>query len=101
MTYTRVAKVSDVEPGKAIVVEAGGREIALCNVGGELYAVDEYCSHAEGSLSEGDIEGYEVESPVHGSRFDVRTGGVTGEPAVLPVDAFPVRVVGDDIEVDV
>ena len=101
MTYTRVAKVFDVGPGSAIRVEAGGREIVLCNVGGELYAVDEYCSHAEGSLSEGYFEGYEVECPVHGARFDVRTGGVTAEPAVVPVDAFPVRVVGDDIEVDV
>ena len=82
-------------------VEAGGREIALFNVDGELHAVDENCSHEEGPLSQGYLEGHEIECPVHGSRFDVRTGAVTGEPAVLPVEAFPVRVVGDDIEVDV
>lgn len=101
MAYTRVAKVSDVEPGGAMPVEAGGREIALFNVDGELHAVDENCSHEEGPLSQGYLEGHEIECPVHGSRFDVRTGAVTGEPAVLPVEAFPVRVVGDDIEVDV
>ena len=73
----------------------------MFNVDGQLYALDDYCSHEEGSLSEGYLEGCEVECPLHGARFNVKTGAVTEEPAVLPVDSFPVRIVDDNIEIDI
>ena len=101
MAFTKVGKVGDVPPGTAKVYEVGDRAIAVCNVNGELYAIDDVCTHDEGSLDQGELEGYEVECPRHGARFDVRTGEVMALPAVLPVDTFSVRVQDDDIEVEV
>ena len=101
MAFTKVGKVGDVPPGTARVYEVGDRAIAVCNVNGELYAIDDVCTHDEGSLDQGELEGYEVECPRDGARFDVRTGEVTALPAVLPVDTFSVRVQDDDIEVEV
>ena len=101
MTFTKVGKASEIEKGAAALYKLGDREIAVFNVDGELYALDDYCSHEEGSLSEGYMEACEIECPVHGARFDLRTGEVKGDPAVLPVDSFPLRVVDDDIELDV
>ena len=73
----------------------------MCNVGGEIYAVDDVCTHDEGSLDQGDLEGFEIECPRHGARFDVRSGEVKALPAVLPIDTFKVRLQGKDIEIEV
>ena len=99
--YVRIGKASDVPPGRVIVCPVGDREIALCNADGTLYAIDNVCSHDEGSLDQGELLGLEVECPRHGARFDIRTGDVTEGPAVLPIDAFPVRVIGDEVEIEV
>ena len=79
----------------------GDRAIAVCNVGGQFYAVDDVCTHDEASLEQGQVEGYEIECPRHGARFDVRTGAVTALPAVVPIETFGVRVQGEDVEIDV
>ena len=79
----------------------GDRAIAVCNVGGQFYAVDDVCTHDEASLEQGQVEGYEIECPRHGARFDVRTGAVTALPAVIPIETFGVRVQGEDVEIDV
>jgi 3-phenylpropionate/trans-cinnamate dioxygenase ferredoxin subunit len=101
MAYVKVGKLSDLPEGTAKVFEVDGRAIAVCNVEGTLYGVDDVCTHDEGSLEQGDLDGFDIECPRHGARFDVRTGEVKALPAVLPIDTFPVRVDGDDIEVDV
>ena len=101
MAYVKVGKVSDVPEGTAKVYEVNGRAIAVCNVDGTLYGVDDVCTPDEGSLDQGDLEDFEIECPRHGARFDVRTGEVKALPAVLPIDTFGVRVDGDDIEIDV
>ena len=101
MAFKQVGKVSEIEKGTAVLYNLDDREIAVFNVDGKLYALDDYCSHEEGSLSEGYLKGCEVECPIHGARFNVKTGEVTEEPAVLPVDSFPVRIVDDNIEIDV
>jgi 3-phenylpropionate/trans-cinnamate dioxygenase ferredoxin subunit len=108
MAFHKVGKLSDLGPGTAKLVEAGGRQVAVFNVDGDLYALDDYCSHEEGSLSEGELigcegepSGCEIECPIHGARYDLRTGKVTQDPAVLPVDTFAVRVSDGDIEIDV
>ena len=100
MPFTKVGSLSDVPPGTAKVYEVGDRAIAVCNVDGELYAVDDVCTHDEGSLDQGALEGFEIECPRHGARFDVRSGEVTALPAVLPIDTFKVRLQGDDVEID-
>ena len=101
MAFVKVGTMSDVPPGTSKVFEIGDRAIAVCNVNGELYAIDDVCTHDEGSLEQGDLDGYEIECPRHGARFDVRTGEVQALPAVVPIDTFKVRVEGDDIEVEV
>ena len=101
MVFTKVANKLDVQPGDVLRVEVSNREIVIFNVEGGLYAIDEICSHADGPLSEGYLEGYEIECPFHGARFNLKTGEVTAPPAVVPVDTFAVRFVGEDIEIDV
>ncbi len=101
MTFERVCSVSEIPPGASKVYEMGDRAIAVCNVGGQFYAVDDVCTHDEASLEQGQVEGYEIECPRHGARFDVRTGAVTALPAVVPIETFGVRVQGEDVEIDV
>jgi 3-phenylpropionate/trans-cinnamate dioxygenase ferredoxin subunit len=100
MAFVKVGKIQDVPPGSAKVYEVNGRTVAVCNVGGDLFAVDDVCPHDEGSLDQGALEGFEIECPRHGARFDVRSGEVTALPAVLPIDTFKVRLEGDDVEID-
>ena len=101
MAFVGVGTRDEVPAGKVKVYKVGDREIAVCNVDGEFYAIDNVCTHDEGSLDQGELIGSEVECPRHGARFDVRTGEVIQEPAFLPIDTFPIRVNGDKIEVDV
>ena len=100
MAFTTVARLSDIPNGTAQVYRVGDREVAICNADGVVYAIDNVCTHDDGPLDQGELLGYEIECPRHGARFDVRNGEVTEEPAVLPVDTFPVRIDGDVIEID-
>ena len=101
MPFRAVTTVTEVPSGTSSVFPVDDREIAVCNGDGEFYAVDNVCSHDEGPLDEGAIVGCEIECPRHGARFDVRDGRVTSPPAFLPIDVFPVRVMGDTVEIDV
>ena len=101
MAFVKVGTVSEVPPGTAKVYEVGDRAVAVCNVDGDFYAVDDVCSHDEGSLDQGELQGYDIECPRHGAMFDVRTGAVKALPAVVPIDTFSVRLQGDDLEVEV
>jgi 3-phenylpropionate/trans-cinnamate dioxygenase ferredoxin subunit len=69
--------------------------IAVCNVDGQFYAIEDVCTHDGGSLDQGDLEGDEIECPRHGARFNVRTGDATLMPAVMPVRTFPVKIEGE------
>jgi nitrite reductase/ring-hydroxylating ferredoxin subunit len=88
----------DLEGGK--LVEAGAQRIAVFNVGGNYYAIENTCPHRGGPLAEGMVTGEEVICPWHGSRFNVKTGSVMTPPARQGVKSFPVRVTGDDVEID-
>jgi 3-phenylpropionate/trans-cinnamate dioxygenase ferredoxin subunit len=101
MAFVRVASKDDVPPGQVRVFDVGGWSIALANVDGEFFAIDNVCTHDGGPLGEGVLAGETVECPRHGARFDVRTGRVRALPAVLPVPTYPVEVVGDEVRVDV
>ena len=100
MAFQKIGKVGDVPPGTSKVFEVGDNSIAVCNVEGDIFAVDDVCTHDGGSLDQGELDGFEIECPRHGARFDVRTGEVKALPAVVSVETFTVRVEGDDIEVD-
>ncbi len=101
MSWVRVAEASDVGAGTALVAEAGGRRIAICNTGDGIYAIDDLCTHDGGSLDQGHLDGKEIECPRHGARFDVTTGKALCLPAIRPVKTYPARVEGGAIEVDV
>lgn len=97
-TFFTVAKLSDLDEGTCLSVEAGGRWIALYNVDGNIHATDNTCPHAGGPLGEGTLEGEVVECPWHGWRFNVRTGE-RPENREICVSPYEVQVVGDEIRV--
>ena len=99
--FVTIATTSDIEPGKVKVYEAGGKQIAVCNVDGTFYAIDDICTHDNGPLAEGELLGDQIECPRHGALFDVKTGKALTLPAVQPVCSYPVQVEGDDIMVEV
>jgi nitrite reductase/ring-hydroxylating ferredoxin subunit len=98
--FVKVAKTNEIKPGQARLVDVKGKQIALFNVGGEFFALDNACTHEEGPLAEGEISGHTVICPWHGATFDVRSGEVLGPPAYEAVARFSVRVTGTDIEVE-
>ena len=102
--WVAVAIVDEIPPGETRVVETEFESIALCNVGGTFYAVQDLCTHDGGPLGEGTLDGCEIMCPRHGARFDVRTGAVLAPPAFSPIRTFPVRVTSDgtiEVELDI
>jgi len=96
-----LAKYADIPEGQAIVVLAAeGREIALFNIEGKIYALDNACPHIGGPLGEGEIEDQCVTCPWHGWQFDVTTGKASQNPAV-GVSCYPVEIRAGEIFVDV
>lgn len=100
MGWNAVAKAEEIAAGTAVVVEAGGKRIALCNTGDGIYAIDDVCTHDGGPLDQGKLDGIEIECPRHGARFDVTSGRALCLPAVRPVKTYPVRVEGGEVEID-
>jgi 3-phenylpropionate/trans-cinnamate dioxygenase ferredoxin subunit len=100
MSYVPAAPLADVPDGGAIAVEVDGVELALVRDGDVVYAVIDECSHAAIPLSEGEVEGNEIECWLHGSRFDLRTGKPVNLPATEPVQTFPTTIEGDTVMVE-
>ena len=98
-----ICAVSELPPGGMKLVEWEDLEIGVFNCNGEILAIEDRCSHDNGTLVEGtlDQEKCTVECPRHGSEFDLRTGKPVTLPAYVPVDTFPVIVEGDQIKVEV
>ena len=99
----RVASISDIPVGEARHFEIDGEEIAIVNAGAYLYAISDVCSHEYFHLSDGevDLDIRTIECPKHGSSFDLLTGRPLSLPAVLPVRTYGVKLVGEDVMVDV
>ena len=99
-----ICTLEELPPGARRVVEWEDLEIGVFNCGGELYAIEDRCSHDNGPLaSEGELDesACTLECPRHGALFDLRTGTPTTLPAYVPVEVFPVRVEGDVIKLEV
>lgn len=90
--YIQVAKADDLPPGKMICVDVAGQRILVANVDGDFYATDDTCTHEDASLSSGSLRGELVKCPLHGSRFNLRTGEPMEDPAEDPLRCFPVKV---------
>lgn len=98
---TVVARASEIPPGTTKRVVVDGVEVLLCNVDGNIYAIEDVCTHDGGALDQGELEGERIRCPRHGAYFDVRTGDALTLPAIVPVLTYTVRVEGDDVYVDV
>ena len=102
MGRQRVASVSDVPAESLKRVEAGGVPICLAHAeDGNFYAINDVCTHENFLLSGGELFDLQVECPQHGSRFNLKTGAVTGLPAVVPTQVYPVTVEGTEVYVEV
>jgi 3-phenylpropionate/trans-cinnamate dioxygenase ferredoxin subunit len=100
--FVRVCSLGDLPDVGAVQAEVEGELLAIVrDSAGEIHAIDDTCSHANVSLSEGDVEDGEVECWLHGSRFDLRSGKPTGLPATSPIAVYPVKIDGDDVFVSV
>jgi 3-phenylpropionate/trans-cinnamate dioxygenase ferredoxin component len=99
--FVRVAAVSELpDPGR-MLVEVDDRMIALFHVAGRFYAIDDVCTHDDGPLAEGQLEGFAIACPRHGAKFDIRDGRVLSMPATQPTVAHDVKVEGSDVFVRV
>jgi len=99
--FMRVADASDIAPGRMRRIAVAGRRILVCNVEGHYYATDDTCTHEDASLSTGSLRGELVKCPLHGSRFNVRTGEVQEDPATENLRTYTVRVEGGAILVEI
>jgi 3-phenylpropionate/trans-cinnamate dioxygenase ferredoxin subunit len=99
--FYEIVSITDLEDKKRLFLEIDERPIVLFNIGGELYAIGDICSHDDGPLGDGDLDGYIITCPRHGAQFDVKTGKVLALPAIVDIPAYPVRVVDGMIEVGV
>ncbi|MFQ5607067.1 MAG: Rieske (2Fe-2S) protein [Candidatus Zixiibacteriota bacterium] len=97
--FTRICKLTDIPIGEARTYDTGEGSVALCNVDGVLYAINNLCTHDDGPLGAGSLAGFEIECPRHGARFDVRTGAATAMPAAVGVDIFETAVYEEDVYV--
>jgi len=96
----KIAQTKDVAPGTGKVVEAEGRSIALFNVAGTFYAIDNTCPHEGGPLGEGALVGEVVTCPWHNTEFNVKTGTALGPLTDDDVRSFPIKVQGNDVLVE-
>jgi 3-phenylpropionate/trans-cinnamate dioxygenase ferredoxin subunit len=92
MDWTRVCTTSELLPGEYRVVQVDGVAVAVFNIDGEHYAIEDLCTHDGGELTGGPLLGHEIACPRHGARFDVRTGAALCPPAYEPTAKFPVRI---------
>lgn len=98
--WVRVAALDDVPPGTLRAVVENGTAIALANVDGDLYALEDRCSHQDYPLSDGELEGTRLQCIYHGAEFDVCTGKALTLPAIRPVKSYPVEIRDDDVYID-
>ena len=103
MPEIEVAAAAEFPPGSSKIVREGSLFVGVYNCGGELYAIEDRCSHDNGPLAEGefDEEHCTVECPRHGSLFDLKTGQPKSLPAYVPVDTFPVIIEDETIKLEV
>jgi len=97
--WQRVAPVADFPPGARRVLDLDGAAIAVFNLDGAYYAIEDLCSHDGGELASGEIEGHDIVCPRHGARFDIRTGAVTAPPAWEAIASLPTRISAGWVEV--
>ncbi len=99
--YLEIAPASELPNGERLFVEVGGESIVIFNIAEQFFAIDDLCTHDDGPLGDGALEGYHIVCPRHGAEFDVRTGKAMQLPAVIDISAYPVKVVDGMIQVGI
>jgi 3-phenylpropionate/trans-cinnamate dioxygenase ferredoxin component len=97
--FITVATTDEIPPGDRLVVEIGRRWVAIFNVDGTYYAIEDRCTHDDGPLAEGILSGTTIECPRHGACFDITNGKVLTPPAMIDVPSYQVRVEGNEVQV--
>jgi 3-phenylpropionate/trans-cinnamate dioxygenase ferredoxin subunit len=90
--FVKVAETAEIAPGERLFADLDEVTVAVFNVEGEFYAIEDVCTHDGGPLGDGRLDGFVIECPRHGALFDIRDGSVLAMPAVVPVPAYPVKV---------
>jgi 3-phenylpropionate/trans-cinnamate dioxygenase ferredoxin subunit len=101
LEFISVGTIEELLDGQKLFVEVDDLPIVIMNVAGQYYAIADVCSHDDGPVGEGDIEGFEIICPRHGARFDIRTGRALALPAFVDIPVYPVRLVGAEIEIGI
>lgn len=99
-TFFDLCSIDDIPEGGALRVAAGDLTLAVFKVDGEVYVIDDHCTHGPGSLSEGFLQGYEIECDFHQGCYDIRTGEVTAPPCMIPVNTYPVFVANGRVTIE-
>lgn len=99
LEYVTVATADELPPGQRILVDVDGERIAVFNLAGKYFAIRDVCSHDDGPVGEGEVDGLEIECPRHGARFSLESGRALTLPAVVDIPAYPVRVVDGEVQV--
>ncbi len=90
--FVEIAPVSELPNGERLFVDLGDKPIVIFNIAGQFFAIGDVCSHDDGPLGDGIIEGNNIVCPRHGAEFDVRTGKAMAMPAVVDIPAYPVQI---------
>ena len=101
MNVLSLCGVDDVADNEALLVEANGFEYAVFHANGRWYVTADMCTHGPGSLSEGTLEGAEIECPFHGGRFDLATGEPTSPPCFEPIAAWEPKIIDGRVCIDI
>ncbi len=99
--YVEIAPASELPNGERLFVEIEGKPIVIFNIAGQLFSIADVCSHDDGPVGEGQLDGFSITCPRHGAQFDVRSGKVLRMPAVVDIPAYPVRVVDGMIQLGI
>lgn len=99
LEFVEIAPASELPNGERLFLELEGRAIVLFNIAGQLFAIGDVCTHDDGPLGDGDLEGFNIVCSRHGAEFDVRTGRVMQMPAVVDIPAYPVKIVDEMIQI--
>ena|SRR3989344_6302619 len=99
--FEKACKKSEVREGISKCVKVKGKEIALFNLNGKFFALDNACTHQNAPLSEGTVDGDKITCPLHASQFEIKTGKVSGKPATIDAVSYKVKTEGEDVLIDI
>jgi nitrite reductase/ring-hydroxylating ferredoxin subunit len=99
--FVLVGKAAECPPGERILFEIDGLPLALFNVGDKYYAIDDVCTHDDGPVGEGDLDGFTIVCPRHGAHFDIRSGKALALPAVMDIQIYPVKVTDGNLYIGI